>query len=555
MRRPDGFRLDPQRALLERARGIWPQRVATDDLDRWAAERPQGCALVGWRLDEERETRLDWRGLAAVVARTAGALQRAGVGPGDTVSFQLPSGWEFVAVYLATVRLGAIANPLMPIFRHRELSFMLQRAESRVFVAPAHFRGFDHAALARRLAAECPGLKLLVVGEAGADSFEAALAEDAGAGFLGGACLAPDDVTQLLYTSGTTGESKGVLHTSNTLLGAVDAFAQRMGIGREDAIFMPSPLGHQLGFCYGMLMSLALGVPLVTTDVWRPARALQLIEAHGATFTFAATPFLADLAAQAGDTGQRPGRLRLFASSGAPIPPAVVQAARERLGIAVAASWGMTECASVTVTSPGGGEAAESDGTPLPNGEVRIVDADGGDAPRGEIGALQVRGPSLFVGYLKRPDLYRLDAEGWFDTGDLARMDAQGGIRICGRSKDVIIRGGENIPVVEIESALYRMPEVADAAVVAMPDARLQERACAFVSLRIGTRLDLEALCSRLEAEGFSRHFWPERLELLAEMPRTPTGKIQKFVLREMAKRLVADAPQPAAVRRVPDPA
>jgi cyclohexanecarboxylate-CoA ligase len=216
----------------------------------------------------------------------------------------------------------------------------------------------------------------------------------------------------------------------------------------------------------------------------------------------------------------------------------VVQAARDKLGVAVAASWGMTECLSVTITPPDGSRAAEADGRALANGEVRIVDGDGREAPRGEVGALQVRGASLFVGYLKRPNLYRLDAEGWFDTGDLARMDAQGYIRICGRTKDVIIRGGENIPVVEVEAALYRMPEVADAAVVAMPDPRLQERACAFVTLRPGSSLDLAAVCRRLSGEGFSKHFWPERLEALAEMPRTPTGKIQKFVLRELAKGL-----------------
>ena len=534
----EGFVLDAARIARERARGVWPDRVATDYLDRWAAEKPQASALVAWRLDEESETRLSWAELARWVARVARTLEHKGVGPGEVVSFQLPSGWEFVAVYLATVRLGAVANPLMPIFRHRELSFMLRQAEARVFVAPVRFRGFDHSALAHQLAAELPGLRLLLAGGEGAESLEA---EGGGAdgAFARGARLRPDDVTQLLYTSGTTGESKGVLHTSNTLLGAVQAFAGHMQLGAEDVIFMPSPLAHQLGFCYGMLLSLVLGVPLVATDIWRPARAAQLIEANGATFTFAATPFLADLSNQAGPArrGQaRLGRLRLFASSGAPIPPAVAQTARERLGVAVAASWGMTECASVTVTPPDGSLASESDGRALANGEVRIVDGAGREAPRGEIGALQVRGASLFAGYLKRPQLYRLDAEGWFDTGDLARMDAAGYIRICGRSKDVIIRGGENIPVVEVEAALYRIPEVLDAAVVAMPDPRLQERACAFVSLRPGAKLDLAAACRHLAAEGFSKHFWPERLEILAEMPRTPTGKIQKFVLRELAK-------------------
>ena len=542
----EGFLLDEARIARERARGIWPGRVATDYLDRWATEKPQATALVAWRLDEERETRLTWGELAGRVARLARALERLGVGRGDVVSFQLPNWWEFVVTYLATVRLGAVANPLMPIFRHRELSFMLHQAEARVFIAPALFRGFDHGALAQRLAAEqtahVPGFRVLLAGAQGAGSFDAALAAADGQGFERGARLAPDDVTQLLYTSGTTGESKGALHTSNTLLVAVQEFARGMQLGAGDVIFMPSPIAHQLGFCYGMLMSLALGVPLVLTDIWRPARAAQLIEANGATFTFAATPFLADLTALAGEGKKRLGRLRVFASSGAPIPPAVAQAARDKLDVAVVAGWGMTECSSVTITPPDGSRATESDGCALANGEVRIVGADGREAPRGEIGALQVRGASLFAGYLKRPQLYKVDAEGWFDTGDLARMDKEGYIRICGRSKDVIIRGGENIPVVEVEAALYRMPEVAEAAIVAMPDPRLQERACAFVTLRHGSSLDLAALVARLAGEGFSKHFWPERLEVLAEMPRTATGKIQKFVLREVAKGLKPQA-------------
>jgi cyclohexanecarboxylate-CoA ligase len=535
----EGFLLDEARIAREQRRGVWPGRVATDYLDRWAAEKPQAAAIVGWELEEEHETRLTYAELARASARFAAALEAGGVRRGDVVSFQLPSRWQFVALYLATVRLGAVANPLMPIFRSRELGFMLRLAEPRAFVAPARFRGFDHESLARELGDALPGMRVLICGGEGPDSLERALrdARDAAA-FWRGARLQPDDVTQLLYTSGTTGEPKGVLHTSNTLLGAVLSYAERMQLGADDVIFMPSPLAHQLGFCYGMLMALALGVPLVLTDLWRPARAAQLIEANGATFTFAATPFLADLAALPREGAKPLGRLRLFASSGAPIPPAVAQAGRERLGASVAACWGMTECASVTITPPDGSRATESDGCALANGEVRIVDGAGRERPRGETGALQVRGASLFVGYLKRPQLYQLDAEGWFDTGDLARMDKEGYIRICGRSKDVIIRGGENIPVVEIEAALYRMPEVADAALVAMPDPRLQERACAFVTLRARETLDLAAVCRRLAEEGFSKHFWPERLEVLAEMPRTPTGKIQKYVLRELAKDL-----------------
>ena len=511
----EGLALTEARLAQERARGLWPGRVITDYLDRWVEEKPDATALVAWRTEEEIETRLTWRQLARRAAAAADALERAGVRRGDVVSFQLPNWWEFVALYLATVRLGAVANPLMPIFRRRELAFMLRLAQSRVFIAPERFRGFDHGALARELAAELPGIR--VMGLHFGSPREA---------FLSGARLRPDDVTQLLYTSGTTGESKGVLHTSNTLLSGVAQLPRHLRLGARDVIFMPSPLAHQLGFMYGMLMSLMLGIPVVLIDVWRAARAAQLIAAHGATFAYAATPFIADLV----EGNAKLPSLRVFASAGAPIPPAVVQAARERLGLAVVASWGMTECGTVTCTPYDGSLAAESDGCALPNGEVRISD-----------GTLQVRGASLFVGYLKRPQLYKLDGEGWFDTGDLARMDAGGYIRICGRSKDVIIRGGENIPVVEIEAALYRIPAVADAALVAMPDARLQERACAFVTLRAKESLDLAQVARHLAKEGFSKHFWPERLEVLAEMPRTPTGKIQKFVLREVAKNLTRD--------------
>ncbi|MDH4095066.1 MAG: AMP-binding protein [Betaproteobacteria bacterium] len=537
----DRLLLGQERLDEEKRRGLWPGRVITDYFDRWVAEKPEACALVTWREEQGQLLRFTYRELAERAARAGRALAGCGVGRGDVVAFQLPNCWQFVAAHLGCVRLGAVSNPLMPIFRHRELSFMLRHGDARVLIAPASFRGFDHGALARRLLGELPNLaRVLVADGDGEDSFEAALDAAGGAACARGARLEPDDVMQLLYTSGTTGEPKGALHTSNTLLSAVGEYAKRMQIGGQDVIFMPSPLGHQLGFCYGLQMALMLGIPLVLADVWNPERALELMRAHGATYTCGATPFLADLASLPGVESRRAPRLRLFASSGAPIPPAVVDAARRRLGVKVATCWGMTECASVTITPPDEHKVLESDGCALPNGEVRVLGADGREAPRGTVGALQVRGSSLFVGYLKRPELSRLHEGGWFDTGDVARMDDEGYIRICGRSKDVIIRGGENIPVVEIESALYGMREVADAAIVAMPDPRLQERACAFVTLKPGCSLSLDAVRRHLAAQGFSKHFWPERLEVVEQMPRTATGKIQKFVLREAARKLAA---------------
>jgi cyclohexanecarboxylate-CoA ligase len=408
-----------------------------------------------------------------------------------------------------------------------------------VFIAPARFRGYDHGALALQLGGELPHLEhVLLVGGAGEHSLEAHVARAEGEAFESGARLAPNDVMQLLYTSGTTGEPKGVMHTSNTLIGTIFKFAERLELGPGDVIFMPSPLAHQLGFAYAVMQSILLGLPAVLTDLWRPASAVELIERHRCTFTFAATPFLADLANLPGIDGRDLRSLRVFVSSGAPIPPAIVAAAQARLHTQVVTCWGMTECASVTLTTLSGHKVLESDGCVVPGEEVRIVGDDGREAPRGTPGTLKVRGAALFVGYLKRPRLYEVDQEGWFDTGDVARMDDEGYIRICGRRKDIVIRGGENIPVVEVESAMYRLPEVADVAIVAMPDRRLVERACAFVTLRRGASLTLGRVRAHLDAQGVAKHFWPERLEILAEMPRTPTGKIQKFVLRDRASTL-----------------
>jgi cyclohexanecarboxylate-CoA ligase len=532
--------LDERRFAIERSRGIWPDRILTDYFERWVTEKPDQTAVIAYRDEDASTTRLTWRELAARVIAIAAGLTARGISRGDVVSFQLPNCWEFIAIHLACVSIGAVSNPLMPIFRRRELSFMVRHAEAKVFIAPTQFRGFDHGALALELQREIPSLEyVFLVGAADEHSFARALL--AGEGALTGeppARLDPDDVVQLLYTSGTTGEPKGVLHTSNTLIGTMLTFAERMKLGAGDVVFMPSPLAHQAGFTYGLVVAIVLGLPLVVIDIWNPDRAVELMVTHGATYTFAATPFLADLAGFPDIEKRALQSFRLFVTSGAPIPPVLVQSAQERLQATVVAGWGMTECGILTTTPLSGHKVLESDGNALPGEELRIVDEQGNEAPRGQAGTLKIRGAALFVGYLKRPQLYDVDGEGWFDTGDIARRDEEGYIRICGRKKDIIIRGGENIPVVQVENALYKMPGVLEAAIVAMPDDRLGERACAFVTLRPGCIITIEDVRAFLAAEGVAKQFWPERVETLEAMPRTPTGKIQKFVLRDRAKDL-----------------
>jgi cyclohexanecarboxylate-CoA ligase len=417
---------------------------------------------------------------------------------------------------------------------------MLALAETKVLVVPAVFRGFDYPAMVARLRNRLPALRHVFVAAAtgadasGAESFDALLAPATIPTDRPG----PDDVVQLLYTSGTTGEPKGVLHTSNTLLSNLVPFAERLGLGESDVIHMPSPMAHQLGFMYGLMLPVMLGATAVLQDVFSAPEMARQIVHERATFTMGATPFLNDLAEHVERTGATISSLRTFASAGAPIPRALVTKSRRALGAAIVSAWGMTENGAVTTTRLDDPEdkATSTDGCPLPGMEVRVVDPNGAVVPAGEMGQLQARGCSNFVGYLKRPELDNTDAEGWFDTGDLARME-EGYIRIAGRSKDIIIRGGENIPVVEVEGLLFRHPSIAEVAVVGFPDARLGERACAFVKLRDGAALSFREMSDYLNAEGMARPYIPERLEIVGEMPRTPSGKVQKFRLREIARQ------------------
>ncbi len=533
--------LPPARVRAMRQHGYWTDRLLIDHFDASVARVPDKTAVVDHNSMAGRGTRLSFRELDAQSRRLALLLVRLGVEKSDVVSCQLPNWWQFTALALACTRIGAVLNPLMPIFRERELSFMLALAESKVFIVPRMFRNFDHAAMAGALRAGLPRLAhVLVIGGEGPFSFEAALesqAADGGAAALFAARRPhADEVTQLLFTSGTTGEPKGVMHTSNTLLSILPPYVERLRLATDDIVLMASPLAHQTGYMYGMMLPLMLGATSVLQDIWDAKRAAATIAQERVTYTMASTPFLSDLTEAVEAGAAEVTTLRVFQSAGAPIPRVLVGRAMNAMRCKVLSGWGMTENGAVTTTKPDDPpeKIFHTDGCPVGPMEVAVFDAENRRLPAGQEGRLKARGCSNFVGYLKRPHLYGTDAEGWFETGDLARIDADGYIRITGRSKDIIIRGGENIPVVEIEGLLYRHPAVQDVAVVGMPDARLGERACAFVVLKAGANLTLRDVTDFLIAEKVAKNYFPERLEVLEQMPRTPSGKIQKFKLREL---------------------
>jgi len=540
----DAVLLAPRRANAI-AQGLWLDRTLNDDLDACLAHCPDKLALTAVRVETGEVRRFTYREMAAMADRIAVGLSRLGVGRNDVVAMQLPNWWQFTLTYLACSRIGAVINPLMHIFRERELSFMLAHGEAKVIIVPKVFRGFDHEQMLEGLRGSLPSLKqVVVVGGQGANSFEALLSEPAWASqpdapqILSASRPGPDDITQLIYTSGTTGEPKGVLHSSNTLMSNIVPYAQRVRLGADDVVLMASPMAHQTGFMYGLMMPVMLRAHVVLQDIWEPKRAVELIRAEEVSFTMASTPFLTDLARTVAETAQAVPTLKTFLCAGAPIPGPLVEQARNVLGTKIVSAWGMSENGACTLIHPDDDDerAVNTDGYALPGMEAKVADDSGAELPRGEVGRLLVRGCSNFGGYLKRPQWNNTDAEGWFDTGDLARMDSAGYIRISGRSKDIIIRGGENIPVVEVEALLYRHPAVAQAAIVAMPDERLGERACAVVVTRPGQTLDFAAMVSFLKEHKLAIQYIPERLEVLEAMPATPSGKIQKFKLRDMIR-------------------
>jgi cyclohexanecarboxylate-CoA ligase len=526
-----------------RASGFWIDKSFDEFLQQAVAATPGKLALLADRADRTEPKRLTYAELGDLVSRAAAALKQLGIGPRDVVSVQLPNWWEFAVIALAALRVGAVVNPLMPILREHELSYMLDFAEAKLLIVPKLFRGFDHEAMAQSLRHRLPKLQhIVVVDGEGANSFDQALlsgSERLGPPPIGEiGALPADQMAVLMFTSGTTGSPKGVMHCLNTLLACNIALAGRFGLDANDTMLVCSPLGHMTGFAAGMLLGFKIGATLVFQDVWEPKRGIGIMANEGVTYSAGAATFLADMCEAVAAGAAKPKLLRKFLCAGAPIPPALIDRVYRELDLKVCSLWGMTEALSGTLTEPERAleKSSKTDGRPLEGVAVKVLRMDGSPAAVGEKGLLKVRGAQMCLGYYKRADMEPFDAEGWFDTGDMAYTDDEGYIRIDGRIKDIIIRGGENVPVFDIENLLFKHPAVLGAAIVGYPDPRLGERACAFVVLRPGQALDLASVQVLMAEHKVAKQYWPERIEIVADLPKTPAGKVQKYQLREIAK-------------------
>lgn len=518
--------------------GSWANRTLGDMAIELAAAEPDAVTTIaGERSVTRAEVLIDAEALAV-------AFGDLGLRPGDVISFQTPNWTEAAVINLAAALAGLVINPIVPIYRDAEVGMMLADSRAKLFVVASSFRGFDFAAMAGRLLPRLPDLNHVVTVRGGAVSYEALLASGRGRA-SNRPQVDPGAVKLLLYTSGTTGRPKGVLHSQNTLTRVMQRSGKHWGISAGDAMIMPSPVTHVSGYVNGLELPFVLGTRTVLMETWNAAEALTLIDRHQVAGTVAATPFLIELAAAARAAGNTLPSLRFFACGGAAVPPDVIPAANAAFANCQAFRvFGSSEVPLVSFGYPDAADAAlaaTTDGAVI-DYDVRIVDEHGAALAVGGEGEIEARGPSMFMGYADALQTAEaITADGYFRTGDLGRLTTGGAILITGRKKDLIIRGGENISAREIEDVLHNHPGVREVAVIAMPHARLGEGVCAYVILHDAVA-DSAALTAHVAASGLAKQKIPERFEFVDDLPRTASGKVRKDLLRAAIRAELAQA-------------
>lgn len=529
--------------------GDWQHRVLFDVLRDHAAAQPDAVFVTDGTVS------LSYGALAEQALRLAAALQSLGVERGDRVAVQMPNWAEFVTITAAVSRLGAVLVPIMPIMRHEEVGYTLAHSGAKVIIGPERHHKFDYATMYRELRerSEAPFEVVIARPTAAADlsgvhALES-LYRDGDINELDaalGAVVGADELALIVYTSGTTARPKGCMHTFNTLHACAVGMIRRMRIDQDDVFFNPSPVCHSTGLVTGLVMPLLIGASTHFMPEWNPADGLRRIAEYGCTTTFTSTTFLTTLMQAYDETLHDMSSMRYWVCAGAPIPGPVVENARRMFPTCgVLSLYGRSENMTTVMCGPDDPveRSVTSDGRALEGASVIVVDADGLEVPRGQAGDLAYRGPSHMLGYFRDPEhtaeLYTPD--GYSRSGDLGTMDEAGFVRVQGRVKDIIIRGGINISAREVEDLLITHDAVRDAAVVSMPDDRLGERACAFVILRDGAAApSLRELTDFLRSKQIAVQKLPERLEIVDEFPMTPVGKVRKNVLRQQIAAIIA---------------
>lgn len=527
-------RWDSARAKRAVRSGDWANRTIAEFAADVVAATPNRILLI------DGDNALTCRELYDRARRLAGYFDAIGLAPGHVVSFQLPNWWECAVINLAAAMTGVVVNPIVPINRDAEVSYMLDESRSRVIFVPQNFRGFDYVAMLARIAPDLRDApRVIVVRGAvdGLESFDSALAFQP---LATRRQVDPDAVKLLMYTSGTTGRPKGVLHSHNSIGADSIKMAAAMALGPDDKTFSPSPVTHVSGFLWALNAPWIINVPAVMVDVWEPRRAFDLVRDHRCTFMLGATPFLQDFLAVTRERNETIPSLRYFLCGGASVPPELIfEAAKQFPHCIPFRTFGATEAPTMTAGPMSRNElwlAAETDGRLL-HCEVKIVDvATGEELGPGEEGEILVREPSMALGYARpEDDEEAYDEEGYFRMGDLGRLVERDHILCTGRKKDLIIRAGENISAREIEDVLFASPLIEEVAVVSMPSKRTGEAICAFIVPVAGARIELADVATLVSTAGLARQKTPEHLVVVGDLPKTASGKVRKDQLRLIA--------------------
>jgi len=524
------------------AQGWWTEETLGAMVARQMASHPTSPVALWSR---SRAWRGSYADVDAEARRVVALLREQGVEPGEAVAFQLPNWREAVVSFAALALGGYVLVPIVHIYGRKEVSFILEESGAAAYVAPLSYGHVDYGEIVATSAPDSLRLHV-VVGEGDVPpsrSGPARVRWDACEAMAPAADLPevrPDAVAVLAYTSGTTSDPKGVIHDHRTLLGELRHMAAYMMPGRPK--LMGSPVTHATGMLGAVLGPLVTGEAIHLIDRWDPGHVLEVMREAGIGSGTGASVFLASLLDHPDFTAEDAVRIDRVGLGGAPVPVALGERAAS-LGIRIIRSYGSSEHPSTTgcqFDDPAD-RRHRTDGRALEGVELRLVDEEGAPVPAGIPGEILSRGPDLCLGYTD-PALTAaaFDAEGWYRTGDVGVLDDGGFLTITDRVKDVIIRGGENVSPAEVEGALQRLPGVAEVAVVAAPDARLGEHACAFFRMQPGVEPPtLEDVTAHLEKTGLARQKWPEELRLVEDFPRTAAGKVRKVELRA---RLRAEA-------------
>ncbi len=488
----------------------------------------------------EHDSAISYGAIFTEAMALASGLNRLGFVKGDVLSFQLPNWRETVAIDIACCWLGLVLNPIVPIYRDNEVRHILADCRAKAIFIPDSYRNFNYAEMIAELKSELPLLEQVIIvrGDAtrAAECSYASLVNETGA-YPAQAAIAPDDTKIIMYTSGTTGKAKAVYHSHSSLAHAIFNGVDGWGLAEGDIMLMPSPVTHITGYANGIELPFFSEAKAAFMERWNVDAAVAYIERIKATFCVSATPFLQELVEKAKSSGCRLHSLRAFACGGAAVPPSLITTTRDVLENCRAFRvYGCTEAPLISVGFIGEDElllAANTDGRVF-NWDVKIIDDNNDELGLGCDGEVIVKGPAMMAGYGEESQTAQsVDSHGYFHTGDIGHLTPEGAIVITDRKKDIIIRGGENLSAREIEDVLYKHPLVLEAAVVAMPHARLGEGVCALLVTRDGTKPSLAELIPFFQQVKLAKQKWPERVEYRTEMPKTPSGKIKKDILRK----------------------